>query len=354
MIQKFIIRILLFPFTLIYGAAISLRNLLYDWKLLKSVSFSLPVIGVGNLSIGGAGKTPHVEYLIRLLYPFLSVATLSRGYKRKTHGFRIVSRNDDATTAGDEPIQFFKKFRDIVVAVSESRSIGIPLLLKAFPGIEVVLLDDSFQHRSVTPGLNILITDYNSLYSSDMLLPAGRLREWKGSADRADIIVVSKCPDGLSDEKAQEVKRSLDPVPHQHVFFSKYKYLLPYHLFYGHRLNLESVESALLICAIANVDYLLSYLNSRNIEVYSMQYEDHHYFSPHDLSVLKQQYTNLPESRKIIITTEKDATRLALHRTYIEKEKLPIFILPVEVEFLLDQGKDFDELVKSFLINFKV
>jgi tetraacyldisaccharide 4'-kinase len=353
-IQQIIVRLLLLPFTLIYGAAISLRNLLYEWKLLKSVSFSIPVIGVGNLSIGGAGKTPHVEYLIRLLNPFLSIATLSRGYKRKTHGFRLVNNQDDATTAGDEPIQFFKKFRDVAVAVSESRSIGIPLLLKSNPGIEVILLDDSFQHRSVTPGLNILITDYNSPYSSDFLLPAGRLREWKRSADRADIIIVSKCPNELTPATAEEVKKSLDTVPGQHVFFSKYRYLIPYHLFYGHRLNLDSVESALLICAIANVDYLLSYLNSRNIEVYSMQYEDHHYFSPHDLSILKQQYSNLPEKRKIIITTEKDATRLALHRPFIERERLPIFILPVEVEFLLDQGKEFDDQVKSFLINFKV
>lgn len=354
MIQQILVRILLLPLSALYGLGILLRNSLYNLKLLKSVSFSIPVIGVGNLSIGGAGKTPHVEYLIHLLQPYLSLGTLSRGYKRNTTGFRIVAQKDNALTVGDEPYQYYMKHPSIRVAVSESRSIGIPSMIKFFPQLQVILLDDSFQHRSVTPGLNILLTEFLNPYYRDILLPAGRLREWSSSASRADIIIVTKCPDEVTINMKQEITDHLRPLPHQHVFFSRYKYDHPYNISTGERLQLASFKEIILLCAIANEKYLLNYLNQKLSEVFTMIYEDHHYFTPHDMSILKQQFESIESIEKAIITTEKDATRLLLHLPFIKDSNLPVYVLPVHVEFLEDDGKRFDDLVKSFLLNFKV
>lgn len=352
---SWITRILLSPFALLFSSVISLRNLFYEAGLLRAVSFNIPVINVGNLSVGGTGKTPHIEYLIRLLSPYLELATLSRGYKRKTKGFRMVSIKDDASQSGDEPLQYKWKFPNVPVAVSESRNIGIPLLVKYNPTIQLVLLDDAFQHRSVIPGLNILLTQYGNLFVDDWLLPAGRLREPASSYSRADIIVVSKCPETLSLEERDSIRKKIKPYPYQKLLFSKYRYQKAYFLFdKSITLDFDPNLNVHLIAAIANVDYLMDFLDERFDVTNVIKYEDHHYFSSMELEQLKKIYENSDSNGMVFLTTEKDATRLLIHQEYILKHKLPIFVLPVEVEFLDDDGVSFDNTIKQFLLNFKV
>lgn len=353
MLRERLFQILLSPFTLVYGLLIALRNGFYQYGLLKSAEFSIPVIGIGNLSLGGAGKTPHVEYLIRLLSPFLNIATLSRGYKRKTRGFRIVNRDDSAVTVGDESLQYFLKFRGIKVAVCESRSIGIPMLLQRHDEIQSIILDDSYQHRSVTPALNILLTEYRRPYTRDFLMPSGRLREWRTAAHRADIVIVSKCPDQLSQEEQDALKKELNLAPRQQLYFSRYRYDQPYELWNGVRRPLEDFDEVVLLTAIANADYLTEYLEHKVERIHTMHYEDHHYFSPHEVSLMKLQLEQISSEKKAIITTEKDATRLILHRDYIVREQLPIYILPAYVDFLGDSGEVFNQNIKDALLAFK-
>ena len=354
MIRNRLVSILLAPFSGLFGLGILLRNGLYRSGILRSARFNIPVIGVGNLTLGGAGKTPHVEYLIRLLSPYVKVGTLSRGYKRKSKGYRMVGRRDNALTVGDEPLQYYLKYPQVAVAVSESRSIGIPLMLSERPDIQVILLDDSYQHLSVTPFLNILLTEYEAPYSSDILLPAGRLREWKSGADRADIIIVSKCPNELASEERIQLGKRLGLKDHQSLYFSKYSYHQPYHLLRGTRHHLGDYPSIILLTAIANESYLLNHLLKSGSEIHTMTYEDHHIFSPHEVSLLKQQYDHLSlTSKTVILTTEKDATRLVLHRAYIEENQLPILVLPIYVSFLDDDGKRFDDQIQKALLEFK-
>lgn len=354
MMQKKLLQFLLSPFSLLYGVGVSMRNWMYRQGLLKSVSFDLPVVSVGNLSVGGAGKTPHIEYLIRLLKDYLEVATLSRGYMRKTKGFRVVQYRDNARQTGDEPLQFKRKFPDLLVTVSESRMFGVPQILSQKPSTQVILLDDAFQHLAVRPGLNILLTEYNRPFTRDFLLPSGRLREWRSAYERADVVVVSKCPPELSEAEARELREEIQPLPHQQLFFSYYQYGTPYFLFnrrYGLKLNEE--WTVLVICAIANTDYLLSYLNQQVGEVRVLEFEDHHYFTKEDLSALKKSWDKLETDKKVIITTEKDAMRMEEHRAFLQSEKLPVFVLPIEVQFLFEQGPAFDEHIKQFLLDFK-
>lgn len=355
MSDNIIFKILLFPFSLAFAGIISMRNIFYEAGLLKATSFNLPVINVGNLSVGGTGKTPHIEYLVELLSPYLKIATLSRGYKRKSKGFRIVSFSDTADISGDEPLQFKRKYPHIPVAVSESRNIGIPLLVKHNPDLQAVLLDDAFQHRSVIPGLNILLTEHNRLFVHDMLLPAGRLREPRSSYVRADVIIVSKCPDELDVQERESIKSLIKPYPHQKLFFSRYDYGNPYYLLDSSiTLDLHSNMQVHLLAAIANVEYLLRYLEKKCSIENVIKYEDHHYFSEPELEHLDKIIRENDEQERVFITTEKDAMRLLLHRHYIASKALPIFVLPVSVEFLDEDKSGFDASVKQFLLNFKV
>ena len=355
MIQQKLIQLLLTPFSLLYGLAIGLRNTAYKYHLLKGVEFNLPVIAVGNLTVGGAGKTPHIEYLIRLLKDYINVATLSRGYGRKTRGFLLVHPNNAATEVGDEPLQFKRKYPDIMVSVCENRTFAIPQLVMKEEDLQVVLLDDAFQHRSINPGLNILLTEYRHPYTKDFLLPAGRLREWPAAAQRADVIIVSKCPKTLSLQERQTMIDELQPLSYQRIFFSHYVYLKPYYIFNPiHRISLSQDLHLLLISAIARTEYLVDHLEAQVASVRVLQYEDHHYFTNYDVSHLKRNFEQIQASKKIILTTEKDAMRLELHRSYLIDNKLPIFVLPIEVAFHQDDALAFDDLVKQFLLKFSV
>lgn len=261
-------RYILFPFSIIYGFIIWLRNKLFDKNMLRSATFNFPIICIGNLAVGGTGKTPMTEYLVRQLNQNYKVATLSRGYKRKTKGFAIADENTTPIDIGDEPMQLHKKFPEITVAVAEERVVGIPQLLHAKPGTNVIILDDAFQHREVKAGLNILLTECQNLYTRDFMLPAGDLRDVRGSSKRAEIIVVTKCKSHLNEEEKEKIIEELDPLPHQKVYFTKIEYNSPYHLFTKEIKFLEAESTILLVCGIANPKPLQEILTT-----YSASYE---------------------------------------------------------------------------------
>jgi len=337
------------PFSILYGLGVEIRNFLYKKKVLKGVSFDLPIISVGNLAVGGAGKTPHTEYLIRLLKPYIDIATVSRGYKRKTKGYLEVQAGHNAEQVGDEPLQYKRKYRDILVSVVENRTFAIPKLMMANPNLKAVLLDDAYQHLAIRPGLNILLTEHDYLFTRDFLLPVGRLREWKS------VIIVSKCPPVLSLEAKENITKEIAPLPFQKLFFSYYEYAHPYFLFNGaNRIKLTEDMDVLLICAIAKTDYLTTYLESKVGFLKSLEYEDHKYFSEFDITNLLRHYEAMEGKNKIILTTEKDAMRLELHRKFLIDNKMPIFVLPIQVAFHFDEGKKFDAEIKQFLLDFKV
>lgn len=349
-----LLAILLSPLSLLYGIGVSLRNMLYDAEVIKASKFSLPLIGVGNLSIGGAGKTPHIEYLIRLLSPYIEVATLSRGYNRTTTGFRFVTPGDTALVSGDEPLMYARKFQGLTVAVCENRALAIPQMLHRYPGIQTVLLDDAFQHRSVLPFIQILLTPYDRPFTRDYLLPGGRLREWRSAYKRADVIILSKCPANLSEKDKLSMIKELDPKGKQKVYFTRYRYSRIYQ-FYDARYTMDIAKDhdILLISAIANTAYLNDYLNQAAKSHDSIEFEDHHYFTERDVNAIINAFFKRSSTLRYVLTTEKDAVRLLPFRQKLYDAKVPVFVLPVEVEFLFGEGADFDDYIKNRLLAFK-
>jgi tetraacyldisaccharide 4'-kinase len=343
-----LVRYLLYPFALLYGVIVWLRNRLYDTGFSSSVEFSIPVICVGNLSVGGTGKTPHVEYLIRLLQYRYSVATMSRGYKRSTQGFVLADETSNALRIGDEPMQYYLSFPDIAVSVAEERMTGIPLLLQRRPGVEVVILDDAYQHRSVKAGLNILITDFSKPFYQDYILPYGRLREGRGAYKRAHVIIVSKCPPELSRAAADQVAGDIRPLPHQQVFFSAIRYGAAYDLFTRGEVSVSG-RNIVLVCCIARPEPLVRHLSSVADQVHVLAYPDHHYFGSRDLEEIRAAYEAWNAGNKVIVTTEKDATRLMLHRGLLAGLSIPIVVLPIRVEILFGQADRLDAIVEGYV-----
>lgn len=341
-------RFLLYPFALIYGAVVWLRNRLYDSGFYSSVEFSVPVITVGNLSVGGTGKTPHVEYLIRLLQYEYQVATMSRGYKRTTQGFLLAGDDANALRIGDEPMQYKLKFPELVVSVAEERMTGIPYLLQRRPDVEVVLLDDAFQHRSVKAGMNILITDFSKPFYHDYILPYGRLREGRKAYKRADIIIVSKCPPSLTPSDADSIIRKIAPLEHQEVFFSAIGYERPYDFFTGLPYD-PAGKNTLLVCCIARPEPLVAQVKTVAAGVHVLSYPDHHYFLSRDLEEIKSAYDNWSVPEKIILTTEKDAARLHLQVERIKDWNLPIIVMPIAVQILFGKATDLDRKVQEYV-----
>lgn len=354
MSEDIVIRILLLPLALLYGLGVGLRNLFYRIGILRSVRFDLPVISVGNLSVGGAGKSPHIEYLIRWLDQFMEVSVLSRGYGRNTSGYRPVTVIDTAEMVGDEPLQFKRKFPAVPICVSESRALGVPELVKRNPETQCVLLDDAFQHLAVTPGLNILLTEFSHPFTRDWLLPSGRLREARYGYRRADIIIVTKCPPELTALQRQKMVLEIDPFPRQKVFFSRYRYATPYELLRPDlKRPLDLDTDVLLVSAIANTDYLLKHLAVSVKSAQTLEFEDHHFFKEDELLDMVRRFGRMNGRNKIIVTTEKDAMRLELHRDFFWKNEIPIYVLPVEVAFCDDDELAFQEEVKRVLLEFK-
>lgn len=304
------LRKLLFPFSIIYGFITWIRNKCYDYGIFKSFSFDIPVISVGNLRVGGTGKTPQIEYLIRLLQPAKRVAVLSRGYQRKSSGFLMAQNGMDANVLGDEPYQYFKKFPEIIVAVDEKRVHGIQQLLKVPNPPEIILLDDAFQHRSVKPGLSILLTTFNDLYVEDIVLPAGNLREFKTGAVRSDIIIVTKSPENLSEKHQAEIIKKLNPTKEQSVYFSAIFY--NENLIGKEHLSINELQDyeVLLVTGIANPKPLINFLQTRNINFKHLSYPDHHGFTHQDIKKISDTYNTILSQNKIILTTEKDYVRI--------------------------------------------
>lgn len=342
------VRVLLYPLSLVYGSVVWGRNRLYDSGFYSSVEFSVPVINVGNLSVGGTGKTPHVEYLIRLFQYRYNTATMSRGYKRRTQGFMLAGPDTNALKIGDEPMQYVMKFPELMVSVAEERMIGIPRLLQQRPSTEVLVLDDAFQHRSVKAGLNILISDHAKPFYDDKILPLGTLREGRDAYKRADIIIISKCPPDMSKAEADAIQSKIQPLASQHVYFTTLKYREPYDLFTHEKLEVKN-KNIIMVAGIAKPQPMLDYLKKQTDDVHVLSYSDHHYYLSKDLEEIKETYENWQVKDKVIITTEKDAARLHLHTDKLHEWKLPIYVLPIEVDFLFEGNKDFDSLVNKYV-----
>ncbi|HUQ96909.1 MAG TPA: tetraacyldisaccharide 4'-kinase [Chitinophagaceae bacterium] len=344
-------RILLLPFALLYGLIVIIRNWLYDTNFFKSASFGLPLICIGNLSVGGTGKSPMVEYLVLHLKNQFQVAVLSRGYKRKTRGYALATNTTTAIDVGDEPMQFHFKFPDVPIAVGEERIVAIPQLLHDKPETDVIILDDAFQHRAIKAGLNILLTDYSNLFTDDFYLPTGDLRDTKKSYTRADIIIVTKCNPDLSTAEREEIRNEINPVKGQELFFTTIRYGSPYHITRHQLLPLDEHTDVLLVTGIANPKPLKKFLEERIRMYYMMHYSDHHIFSLDNWKDIKKRFATMEASKKIILTTEKDAMRLLKYES--ELNDLPLFVMPIEHQFLFGNGPRFNDLVSTFIQNFK-
>ena len=351
-----LVRTMIYPFSWLYGLGVGIRNVLFQWGILKEQEFSLPVICIGNLTIGGTGKTPHTEYLIRLLNNY-KLAVLSRGYGRKTRGFIQANTNSTALEIGDEPFQIHQKFPKITVAVDEKRAEGIFLLQKEV-NPDVILLDDAYQHRYVKAGLNILLTDYNRLITRDSLLPAGRLREPVSQKNRAHLIVVTKCPasnfPANNPQECAEIRKELRLKSNQKLFFSTIKYREPKAVYTTAEISWQSISNdtpVLIIAGIANPTPLLQEVQKHCHKVQLMEFRDHHGFTDADIRHIQQQTKNLGKDA-LILTTEKDAARLkGLSLPQELKDKL--YQVPIEVEIHSDNNEHFNDCIKNFVENFK-
>ncbi|MFP4469434.1 MAG: tetraacyldisaccharide 4'-kinase [Bacteroidales bacterium] len=341
---------LLYPFALLYGLVMYVRNKLYDWGILKSVSFNLPVISVGNLSTGGTGKTPHVEYLVRLLQADYRLATLSRGYRRSTSGYRLATANSTTEEVGDEPLQIRQKFNKLTVAVDENRVHGVKELLKQKPPPEVVILDDAFQHRRIRPGLSILLTDFHKLYPEDYPLPVGSLREFRIGARRADIIIVTKTAPILSPITVRRITGLIKPKPHQSLYFSYLKYgnLIPLPGQQNPELP-DKISSILLFAGIANMYPLVEHVMKLTNHLDKIRFGDHHKYSEKDLKKIRQKFESIFTKNKIIVTTEKDAMRLSYPQISPIIADLPVFYIPIEVKMHLEYRKEYKEQILEYV-----
>jgi len=340
------------PLSWFYGLGVQFRNTLFETGFLKSKTFTMPVISVGNITVGGTGKTPHVEYLIRLLQEHSRVAVLSRGYKRKSHGFQIADESSTARTIGDEPFQMKQKFPKAIVAVDKDRVHGIETLNQQYQDIDVILLDDAFQHRYVKPGINILLVDYHRLIIYDTLLPAGRLREPLTGKNRADIVIITKCPKDLKPMEYRVITKAMDLYPYQQIFFTTLEYgaLTPLFKEEAPTVNLDKLKdhNVLLLTGIASPRQMKEDLTPIVSKLSMLSFPDHHAFSQKDIEQISSEFACLP-SPKCIITTEKDAARIIGQKGLSEEIKKNIYILPVRIKFMLNQEEKFNENIIGYV-----
>lgn len=342
----------LLPFSWIYGSIVRFRNWLFDMGLKKSKSFSIPIISVGNITVGGSGKTPHVEYLIRLLHDKAKIAVLSRGYKRKSHGYVLAEESTTMPEIGDESFQMHQKFSDIYVAVDAKRARGIENLQndEATKDVDVVLLDDAFQHRYVKPGINILLVDYHRLIIYDKMLPAGRLREPLSGKNRADIVIITKCPKDLKPMEFRVLTKAMDLYPFQKLYFTSINYDTPKGVFEEKQIELDKLQDyhVLLLTGIASPKQMEHDLKPMTKDITNLSFGDHHSFKGKDIDRINDAFESMPEPR-IIITTEKDAVRLRETEGLYEKVKSNMYELPIKVSFMLDQQDNFNEKIISYV-----
>lgn len=307
-----------------YGVITYLRNKLFDCGIIEQKSHSIKIISVGNLRVGGTGKTPFVEYLIKALSPYFNLAILSRGYGRKTKGFIHLQPHHSASEVGDEPLLIYKRNPNTLVAVCEERNKGVENILKDSPKTNLIILDDAYQHRYINRDINILLTEYNRPFFKDRVIPYGRLREYRKGYKRASYIVVTKCPP-LNEKQKQDFVLKLKPLPYQKIFFSNIVYKPPYHIKNKEKqINLSDYK-VLLLTGIANNQHIIEYLNSITQVVDTITFSDHHNFTEKDKIQIKNHYNRFSESNTILLTTEKDAMRLQDFET-------DIYVLPIDIE----------------------
>lgn len=350
------INFFLLPLSWLYGWGVRFRNWLFDCGFLKTKEFGLPVICVGNISVGGTGKTPHTEYLIELLKDTYQVAVLSRGYKRKSKGF-VRAEKDKTTIAdiGDEPYQMWKKYPKVTVAVDNNRCEGIEQLLQkeVKPPVEVVVLDDAFQHRYVKPDINIVLINYYRPIFSDKLLPAGRLREPIKGQRRADILIVSKCPADLTLEESRQFENKLSPLPSQSLFFTSLEYNDLYALSnrkerFALKMLPKDIE-IILLTGIASPVSIIEELSKYTERIHPITFGDHHDFTDADFKLIHKEYDILPEGQRLIVTTEKDAARLIDHPLMDEELRHHCFVLPIKVKFLNNDEEKFNNKILDYV-----
>lgn len=341
-----ILRFLLFPFALIYGLVVIIRNTCYNSGFFRSAKFSMPVICVGNLNMGGTGKTPHTAYIVQLLMDRYHVATLSRGFGRKERGFKIADGDSTAREIGDEPLQYYRKFGSrVTVAVEADRVLGVMDLCTERPETNLVVLDDAFQHRAIHAGLNILITAYDDPFFNDFILPVGNLREFRRGKKRADIIVVSKCPDNTSFDKTS-FTRAIEPLPHQQVFFSYVRYGSWVALNDAPAVDFTKPFKVVLVTGIANPGPLKNHLAEKHEIVHHFNFRDHHDFTASDITGIHNLFDKFVTSQTVVLTTEKDAMRLMDKRFDEMLKKYPWYYQEIEVE--IDDKEKFDQLILSY------
>lgn len=340
--------LLLFPFSFFYGTIVRIKNFLYDFNILKSSQFDIPIISVGNISVGGTGKTPHVEFLVSNLQKDFVPAVLSRGYKRKTKGYREVQAGDNYLLTGDEPLQIKEKFPELIVAVCENRKIGIKKLIELHPETDLIILDDAFQHRRVKPGLSILLINYNKPIKDDHLLPLGRLREPANSAHRADILIYTKCPEKITPIERRIITQDIKIFPYQSIYFSKIRYQNPLPVFESKLIQrISDIEKykVIIITGIANPEQFVNYISTYAKNYEHLKFPDHHKFKKSDFEeLLKLEKQN--DDKKIIITTEKDAVRIKNSEIFPEELKSLLFCIPIKIEVVGDE-KEKIELIKK-------
>jgi tetraacyldisaccharide 4'-kinase len=351
-----VLHYVLLPLSWLYGMVTGVRNWLFDHNVLPQEEYDVPVITVGNLTVGGTGKTPHVEYILGMLAMEYNMAVLSRGYKRKTKGFIIANSNSTPDSIGDEPLQMYQKFgMRAKIAVCESRRKGIMELLRLFPDLQLIVLDDGFQHRYVKPKVSVLLMDYNRPVYDDHLLPLGRLRENARQTNRADMVVVTKCPDDLSPLQYRLVSKKLDLMPYQKLYFSNYSYgaLLPvfpddkpYHVQLS---SLTERDSVMLLTGVANPRGFVRHFRNYPFKVKVCHYPDHHSFTRDDIRKIEAEFKALTGERKIILTTEKDAVRLAFNPYFPSALKPLTYFLPIAVRMIpgLDNLNFIEDLKKA-------
>jgi tetraacyldisaccharide 4'-kinase len=347
--------IFLYPLSLIYGIVTIIRNILFDTGILRSTEFRIPLICVGNITVGGTGKTPHVEYIADFLRKNFKIVVLSRGYKRKTHNFQMADSSSTIDQVGDEPLQIFKKYPDITVAVDKNRVHGVNRILNNKPDTEVIILDDGFQHRSIIPGFSILLTDYNRLMIKDSLLPYGRLRERITGMRRADMILVTKCPEDLSPMARRLIIKEIDKAPYQNLYFTTLTYKNPLPVFplkdeYINPLNsIDNITEIILLTGIANPAPLKKYLDKYSSNIKHLCYADHYRFVENDIEKIIKEFNSLSSPVKYIFTTEKDATRLREFTNIAESVQSAFWYIPVGIDFLNNDKNEFDNLIIDYV-----
>ena len=346
---------LLLPLSWLYGVGVGLRNWLFDCEILRSKEFDLPVISVGNISVGGTGKTPHTEYIVELLKDSYHVAVLSRGYKRKSKGFVRAEKNKTTITEiGDEPFQMWTKYPDITVAVDSNRCNGITQLMESNqPSIDVVVLDDAFQHRYVKSDINIVLVNYYRPIFLDKLLPAGRLREPVNATQRADIIIVTKCPTDLTLEETRMLGNGLNPKMDQDLFFTSLTYGDLYNISNQNKnialSNLSKEDAILLLTGIASPTPIIEELKNYTQNIHPVTFSDHHQFVENDFKRIRKEFDSLPADKRMIITTEKDAARLYNHPLMDKELKSHCYVLPIKVKFLNNGEEFFDKIIQDYV-----